>query len=257
MVPPEDCIRCPMFLEQTNNFIDENDDEFKRAVSLYKRKLLYMTIDEIYDKFKDKTCLFNAIHGNVSVEYYDRETSLDKLVKFLSFQIEDPDAVPQFMELLYMWLNKLTGKKNTIWLQGPADCGKSWFITSLENLCITTGRVSVMNRTNNFPLSSCTDTKLIVLDELSYDPTIFTDTLKLLLGGNALKISKKYCNDVTLKHTPVIIASNGECIPDTPEFKARINKFIWKKPKDTSIFKLKIHPWAFFDYWNLYKINTL
>lgn len=216
-----------------------------------------MTIDELYDRYKSKTCLFNAIHGNVSIEYYDRESSLAVLQKFLIYQFGDNEAVHEFLELVYHWLNKNTGKKNTIWIQGPADCGKSWFISSIENLCISTGRVSVMNRTNAFPLSSCTDTKLIVLDELSFDPTIYTDTLKLLLGGSPLKISKKYCNDITIKHTPVIIASNGECIPSTAEFNARINKFTWSKCDLQDLFKFKIHPLAFIDYWEQNNIKLI
>lgn len=191
--------------------------------------------------------------GNTSIYYYTESESYDILINFLKFQLED--NYEEFLVTLFNVLNKTNGKKNALWIKGPPDCAKSWFFSSIECFMITVGKVSIMNRTNHFCLSSCTDCRLILLDELCFEP-LHTDTLKLLFSGNPVKVSKKYADDVTINKTPCIIMSNGDCLPNIPVFNSRIEKYEWSQvPKDKNLLfnanmcSKKLHPFVFFKIW--------
>lgn len=253
--PPENCCRTNIWL-QNNTLINifDTDECFKKAITLYKRLISNLSLQEIYDKYNNKTLLFDTTDANLSVMYYGIDESIEILKKFLIFQV-GLENYDEFLATLFNVLNKSNGKKNTIWIKGPPDCAKSWFVSSIEGFMISVGKTSIMNRTNHFCLSSCSDCRLIILDELVYEP-IYTDTLKLLFGGNTCKVAKKYTDDVTIFKTPCIVMSNGECIPDIKVFSTRVQKYTWsslstnlRDDMNVNVCHKKIHPFAFLKYW--------
>lgn len=228
--PPESCYLLPMFIEDKHLLnINDSQKEYKFAISLYKRIILNKTLSEIFNMYEGKAFIYNAINGNSTNHYFSVEDSAYRIEHFLLSQFDDQETMINFVITLFNLLNKCNGKKNCIWIRGPPDSYKSTFVKIIEQLMISSARVSIMNKTNNFPFSSCTESRLIILDELSYDPLIYTDQLKMLLSGEPLKVSKKYCDDVFIYKTPIIAVSNGECFPNTEVFNVRVEKFIFKQ----------------------------
>ena len=111
----------------------------------------------------------------------------------------------------------------------------------------------------------------IILDEFNFDPVAYTDKIKLLFSGNNLQASVKYKDDGIVLSTPVIIISNGDCIPDNPIFNSRMTKYEWHGvdvSKYTPIvydssapagavhpfFTKSLHPESFIAYWKKHNI---
>lgn len=244
--PPEICDKLPQYFE--DNFlinINSTNDRFKNAIDLYKRFILPKSLLDIYTMYKDCPCIFAASNGDVNQHYWNLPDSVQFLTEFLHLQLIDTEAITSFVENLCRVLTKNNGKKNCIWLKGPSDCGKSWLIKSVEGLMITSGRISLLNKNNNFPFSSVIDCRLIVLDELNFDPILWTDPLKLLLSGDPISVSVKYKNDVMLYKTPVITMSNTDCLPSTDHFTCRYDKFHFNVIKHHKMFEKLLHPFSF------------
>lgn len=262
VVPIEHCMLLPQWIEHDNlAFINAQNEEFKLGIDIYKRKILNMSIIELYNHYKDKPLYFNETTGNLHRLYHNIDVSLQYLDKFLSFQFQqNDDAKLEFMSTLYNTLAKRNGKKNTIWLYGPPDCGKSYFVESIRGLMITSGSTSIMNRTNNFPFNTLINVRLGILDELSYDPAIYTDPLKMLLGGNTIHVSKKYADDLPIHKTPIIIMSNTECLPNIEAFRSRLSRYVWCKCTDNTItpmFEKLLHPFSIIKLFEMYSIIKL
>lgn len=232
--------------------IDAHDKEFVKAVDLYKRQINNKILPELIDMYKDKIRLYTATDGNFSRRYKSVEESLSDLNQYLTYQFTDNETISDFLSNLYLTLTKNNGKKNTIWFKGPPSSAKSWFVRAIESLMITIGKCSVMNKTNNFPLSSCVCVNLIVLDELSYDPIIYTDILKLLMGGDQCSVSVKYCGDQLIFKTPIIVISNGECLPNSDAFNFRLNKYLFKEVNHLNLFSKELNPLAIVELFKQY-----
>lgn len=261
VVPIEHCMTLPTWLEDDDLvLINGQNDVFKLGIDIYKRKIVNFSLMELYNHYVNKPLYFSETTGNLNKMYHTLDVSTDYINKFLSFQCHDnEDAKLEFISTLYNVLSKSNGKKNAIWLYGPPDCGKSYFVETLRGLMITSGSTSIMNRTNNFPFNTLVNVRLAILDELSYDPAIYTDPLKMLLGGNTIYVSKKYCDDIPIHKTPVIIMSNTQCIPDTEAFKSRISKYTWMKCNTnvcSGMFEKLLHPFCIINLFKMYSIIT-
>lgn len=241
--PPDSCHLLKHYYTDRHLLnINESQKEYRNALSLYKRVILNKSLTEIHEMYSPENKIYNAINGDPFNMYFDADTSANKIKSFLTAQFNHTEGVVHFISTLYNILMKQNGKKNCLWIRGPPDSNKSTFIKIVEQLMITCGRVSIMNKTNNFPFSSCTECRLIVLDELSFDPAIYTDQLKLLLSGEPMKVSKKYCEDVYIYKTPIIAVSNGECFPSTDVFNCRIEKFFFNTTNVSLIGEKYCHP---------------
>ena len=171
------------------------------------------------------------------------------------------------MSDLYLLLTHQSEKQNCISIVGERDAGKSYLVESLADLCITYGNTTVMNKTDNFCMSSLVNKKLITLDEVTFD-SIYAEKLKLLFSGNPCTVAVKYENAVEISRTPVIAMANVDRFPNTDIWNCRIKKYFWRKidfeedyfdetnflPEDLLVFKKnkyirKIHPFAIIDYW--------
>lgn len=234
--------------------IDSSDKEFMKALDLYKRKINNKILPEIIEMYKDKVKLYAATDGNFTRKYKNVDESVGDLNTYLHFQFGNNERVTEFLSTLYKTITKNNGKMNAIWLKGPPSSGKSWFVRAVEALMVTVGKCSIMNKTNNFPLSSLVCCNLIVMDELSYDPATYTDTLKLLFGGDQTAVSVKYLGDSIVFKTPVILMSNGDCIPDIEAFRVRVNKFCFQTITHLNLFEREINPMALIEIFKQYGV---
>lgn len=228
-------------------FTDNSDKDFQNALNTYKRLLRTWSVENIVQHYSDpsRKVLFAAVDTPFENKYHNISDSISYMEDFLKYQLRD--KFESFIIYLYLFLNRKTGKKNTMILWGPPNCGKSWFISCIKALMINCSSPSIMTANNNFCLSSAPDSNLLVCDELNYDRTTFTETLKLLTAGEDTEVSKKYREEVTVLRTPVIIMSNDQnVIPPGAIFDARCIKLRWGAVKKEYMCKL-LHPFAFLD----------
>jgi Papillomavirus helicase len=266
--PPENCRLIEEYRQ--NNYIkfyNNRDKEFASALTFYNNKIFSMSLYDIYNHYKDKNLYFKCLTKNLDSMYFSREYSLKWLEYLLLQQFNCKERADEFMTDLYLLLTHQSEKKNCISIVGERDAGKSYLIESVGDLCITYGSTTVMNKTDNFCMSSLINKKLIILDEVTYD-SIYAEKLKLLFSGNPCTVAVKYENAVEIKKTPVICMSNAERFPDIDIWNCRIKRFVWRKieftdiysddtyfnKEDVEMFKAnkyirKIHPFAIIDYW--------
>lgn len=105
------------------------------------------------------------------------------------------------------WLEKRFGKRNTIWLHGPATTGKTNIAEAIAHSVPFYGCVNVNN--DNFPFNDCTDKMLIWWEEGRMTSKI-VESAKAILGGSEIRIDQKCRSSQAVESTPVIITSNTD-----------------------------------------------
>jgi hypothetical protein len=268
LCPPENCVLVEEY--RKNNFIkffNARDKEFASALKYFNNKIFSMSLQDIYNHYKDKNLYFKCLSTNLDSLYFSREYSLKWLEYLLLQQFQCKERSDEFMVDLYLLLTHQSEKQNCISIVGERDAGKSYLIESVGDLCVTYGSTTVMNKTDNFCMSSLINKKLIILDEVTFD-SIYAEKLKLLFSGNPCTVAVKYENAVEISRTPVIAMANSEKFPSCEIWNCRIKRYKWKKidfsenysdetvfdPDDILLFKKnkyirKIHPYAIIDYW--------
>ncbi len=104
------------------------------------------------------------------------------------------------------------GKKKTIYFEGPANCGKTWFahtILSMVDKEYGVGTVTSQDPRSSFWLSDCPGKPIIYADELLL--TIDNvNTAKMLFEANEyLKVDVKNRKRSFLHHKFVLVCSNN------------------------------------------------
>lgn len=107
--------------------------------------------------------------------------------------------------IFHKWLSRETGKRNTIWLYGPATTGKTNIAQALAYALPSYGNVNWTNE--NFPFNDCAG-KMLIWWEEGKMTTQIVEVAKALLGGTKCHIDKKCKDSVEIDSTPVIITSN-------------------------------------------------
>lgn len=129
------------------------------------------------------------------------------------------DNAKQFIERLWDICEKKLEKKNSMFIKGPANCAKSWFIQSIvAAFYMNVGHVSNFVRGNNFPLNDCVERRILIWNEPSIMPSAYDD-VKMLTGGDVCPANVKYQGNHCIPRTPLIFTSNKACFP--------VNNTIW------------------------------
>ena len=116
-------------------------------------------------------------------------------------------------DTLQKWFKVLfsdNGKRNTIYMWGKADAGKSTIIRLFDAFYASweIGRASAQNINSNFWLQDLYEKRLFHCDEIVATP-VNLDTLKLLLEGSEdLTTDIKYAKKVQVHPRPVLMATN-------------------------------------------------
>ncbi len=114
---------------------------------------------------------------------------------------------------LQRWFKVLfsdNGKRNTIYMLGKSDAGKTTIIRLFDAFYYQweIGRASAQNLNSNFWLQDLYEKRLFHCDEILATP-INIDTMKLLLEGSTdLTTDIKYAKKVQIKPKPVMMATN-------------------------------------------------
>lgn len=108
-------------------------------------------------------------------------------------------------KILYEWGMGLTGKRNTVWLTGPASTGKTNLAEAIAHCVPLYGCVNWNNQ--NFPFNDCVGKMLIWWEEGKMTAQI-VEAAKAILGGSKVRVDQKCKSSIQVDPTPVIITSN-------------------------------------------------
>ena len=167
------------------------------------------------------------------------------------------------------------GKKNTIYMYGKADAGKTTIIKLFDAFYHSweIGRASAQAINSNFWLQDLYGKRLFHADEI-LATQVNIDTLKLLLEGNDdLTTDIKYAKRVTIRGRPVLMATNEAiwqhmaCAADPIRRRCVMIKMVrpWRKrclfmhTKDKTILQYvlkRLYEWCFPHGYDTWKNDT-
>lgn len=107
--------------------------------------------------------------------------------------------------ILLGWCRVGFGKRNTIWLFGPATTGKTNLAEAISHAVPFYGCVNWTNE--NFPFNDCVD-KMIIWWEEGKMTSKVVESAKAVLGGSRVRVDQKCKSSQQIEPTPVIITSN-------------------------------------------------
>lgn len=107
----------------------------------------------------------------------------------------------------YQWSMKNLGKRNTIWLFGPATTGKTNLAQAIAHASNCYGCVNWSNE--NFPWNDCHKKKLIWWEEGCMSQK-FVEGAKAILGGTCCRVDVKGKSSTEIQQTPCILTSNTD-----------------------------------------------
>lgn len=134
----------------------------------------------------------------------------NRIWKILDLNGYDPAVVGT---ILVGWCKRQWGKRNTVWLFGPATTGKTNIAEAVAHAVPHYGNVNWTNE--NFPFNDCVDKHLIWWEEGRMTARV-VEPAKAILGGSAVRVDKKCKDSLQIEPTPVIITSNTNmcCVTD-------------------------------------------
>ena len=107
--------------------------------------------------------------------------------------------------VLVGWCRRQFGKRNTVWLYGPATTGKTNIAEAVSHAVPFYGCVNWTNE--NFPFNDCVD-KMIIWWEEGRMTTKVVESAKAILGGSKVRVDQKCKSSQQIDPTPVIVTSN-------------------------------------------------
>lgn len=194
--------------------------------------------------------------------YIERKRSTNLLKVFLAYQYGDllvgddgfyeeqyidMDVVVEIVRFMVRFFNQENGKKNTWYIIGPPNCGKSLFTDLIQDYFLNTGNMGNWNKYCNFPLQMCKNVRLVFWNEPNFTSDKAEDLLKLL-GGDRLSFDVKNQNHDIIATIPIIITANTYVFSSHEKWTSRIQYDTWKQAAFLKNFIGKrIHPLALQD----------
>lgn len=134
--------------------------------------------------------------------------------------------------ILVGWCRRSFGKRNTIWLYGPATTGKTNIAEAISHTVPFYGCVNWTNE--NFPFNDCID-KMVIWWEEGKMTNKVVESAKAILGGSKVRVDQKCKSSQQIEPTPVIITSNTDmCVV----IDGNMNTYEHKQPLEDRIFKI-------------------
>lgn len=227
-VPIESTCHLPNWVNNEHLCLyDSRDRIYQIAVTTLQRRLQFLEFSSLLKIHNDATCPTYYSNGNID-HYLTVADSLDNVEKLLLFQFGDFNNVKDFIITLYNICEKKYPKLNSIYIEGPANSGKSWFTYMVAGFYINVGHVKNFVRGQNFPLNDCGNRRILIWNEPSIMPSAY-DTVKMLTGGDPCPAAVKYQNDCTISKTPVIFTANNKVFNfNDTVWNSRIKYYKWK-----------------------------
>ncbi|XP_049525173.1 uncharacterized protein LOC119457114 [Dermacentor silvarum] len=223
--PLTNIVRTPKWLADPNfGFIRLDDKHLQRAIQVFNDEMCSYTTLDFIELYKNTQPLFDAPQGDLSAYYMNIEESFDAVLELLSFQFDDNQPeISDFVNNLYMLVEKLVPKKNCLEEVSPPSAGKNFLFDAVLSFYINRGTIRNFNRYSNCPLQDTVGRRILVWNEPNCESSAF-DTVKKIFGGDVDSVAVKYSPDQTISRTPVIVLSNNEVFPDDDAFNHRIRR---------------------------------
>lgn len=139
------------------------------------------------------------------------------------------------------------GKLNTLYIEGPANCGKCLFADIIQDYLLNPGIMTNWNKYQNFPLQMCQHVSIVQWNEPNFAPDKEND-LKKLLGGDRLTFDIKNQPHGVIVNTPILITGNSYIFPRNDIWSSRIRHWKWKQAQFLiNITCKRLHPMTFED----------
>lgn len=132
------------------------------------------------------------------------DVSTNRVYRIFEMNGYDPQLAGS---ILYGWANRQFGKRNAIWLYGPATTGKTNIAEAIAHAVPFYGCVNWTNE--NFPFNDCVDKMLVWWEEGKMTAKI-VESAKSILGGSKVRVDQKCKSSQQIDSTPVIITSNTD-----------------------------------------------
>lgn len=134
------------------------------------------------------------------------EESLDLFKRWCNYQDIDYD---EFCSTIFAVMDRKTSKRNTVLILGPSNSGKTVMITKpLTRICRHFGQVGNRGNASEFVFMECVDKRMISIDECLMNKDMLED-VKLLFGGEQMRVAVKFEGHAIIKRTPCIVTSNA------------------------------------------------
>ncbi|XP_037557265.2 LOW QUALITY PROTEIN: uncharacterized protein LOC119434485 [Dermacentor silvarum] len=255
--PLTNIVRTPKWLADPNfRFIRLDDKHLQRAIQVFNDEMCSYTTLDFIELYKNTQPLFDAPQGDLSAYYMSIEESFDAVLELLSFQFDDNQPeISDFVNNLYMLVEKLVPKKNCLEVVSPPSAGKNFFFDAVLSFYINRGTIRNFNRYSNFPLQDTVGRRILVWNEPNCESSAF-DTVKKIFGGDVDSVAVKYSPDQTISRTPVIVLSNNEVFPDDDAFNHRMFRYKWKSCPLLKRHDKKVHPMSLVMLYDKYVLDA-
>ena len=156
-----------------------------------------LTYIEVFNRYGKKTTdpVYVAMHYTLLQSFMDFHFSAE------IEQLEVKHAIKE-------WLS-LTTKKNTLWISGVPNAGKSFIAKMLCNLVVFYKKNAA---SKNFPLDGLANCKMIWLEE--FTSSLITKSnasfYKQIFGGESIRGDNKFSGIETIWGTPILVTTNQE-----------------------------------------------
>lgn len=229
--------------------------QIKNIIELIQRKYTNSTLSEIIKLHSEcKKVYFSATINDFDSYYYDVERSLEIMDNIVHYQNDnDPKKVEKFLHDLYCICERVIPKKNAMLILSAPNAGKNLFFDAVIHWYSNYGQIANFNRHQQFPLMDAVNRRILVWNEPMCESTAFED-VKLLFGGDTMKVKVKYMSDAVIDRTPIIVLTNNDIFPKDPTFQCRMIKYNWKPFSELKHVKCKLNPHSFIELLKKYNI---
>nr|QKN88758.1 MAG: replication protein [Dependoparvovirus sp.] len=132
------------------------------------------------------------------------DVTTNRVYKIFSLNGYDPRLAGS---ILLGWAARRFGKRNTVWLYGPATTGKTIIARAIAHAVPFYGNVNWNNE--NFPFNDSVNKMLIWWEEGKITAKT-VEAAKAILGGSDVRVDQKCKASQQIDTTPVIITSNTD-----------------------------------------------
>nr|UCS96302.1 MAG: nonstructural protein 1 [Parvoviridae sp.] len=228
---------------------NRGDPDYKRACDLICREIEQFTDSDIVAYV---TLAPKPKWSSKGLDYYyDEEESTQILIKLLETQYGE--EVGPFVDRCRKICNKAIPKKNSMYIEGPPNSGKTFFIECLAAFYLNPGHVANFVRGENFPLQDAVNKRFLVWNEPSIAPSQFED-VKMLCGGDPLPARVKYMGNTIVTRTPLFFTANHQVFPkEDTVWSSRIFFEQWIQADFLRECHKYLHPMSWLNVLNKYK----
>lgn len=140
-------------------------------------------------------------------DYHSPDVSYKLFMKWMKKQhIDAAECITNIINVM----NKAMPKVNSVAFIGPSNSGKTVMITNpLRMLTRYNGMIGNRGTDSAFIWQECVNCRAIYMDECIMGPEHYEE-LKLLFGGEPMKVAVKFQNMATIQRTPVFLTGNKD-----------------------------------------------